>query len=147
MQVPKRACIFLISFSQFLTSHATLLHKNIFAKKSFRLPLSLVKIIAFILSLYILLLSGMPCTDAQDCNLSTTTQVSATQNHDNHQHESEHCPPLCHCSCCSVAVSKLPTFALVYKKLPLANQLKFSFYHSHYLTGFLEAVWQPPKYC
>lgn len=129
------------------TPSATPLHLKTCITQLHNLPLPLVKIIAFIFSLYILLLSGMPCTDAQDCNLPTTTQVSATQSHDNHQHESEHCPPFCHCSCCSVAVSKLPTFALVYKKLPLANQLKFSFYHSHHLTGFLEAVWQPPKYC
>ena len=127
------------------TPPATPLHLKTCKTELQNLSLPLVKIIAFIFSLYILLLSGMPCTDAQDCNLPTTTQMSATQSHDNHQHESEHCPPLCHCSCCSVAVSKLPTFALVYKKLPLANQLKFSFYHSHHTSGFLEAVWQPPK--
>ena len=126
---------------------ATLLHKKIFAKKSFRLPLSLVKIIAFILSLYILLLSGMPCTDAQDCNLPTTTQVSTTQNHGNHQHESEHCPPLCHCSCCSVAVSKMPLLTISYLKPATISKQKTSFYQFHHLTGFLEAVWQPPKYC
>ncbi|OJU29406.1 MAG: hypothetical protein BGN92_03430 [Sphingobacteriales bacterium 41-5] len=106
-----------------------------------------MKIIAFIFSLYILLLSGMPCTDAQDCNLPTTTQVSATQSHDNHQHETEHCPPLCHCSCCSVAVSKMPLLAFTYVKPTFVVKENFSFYKSHHLTGFLEAVWQPPKSC
>ena len=129
------------------TPSATPLHLKTCITQLQNLPLPLVKIIAFIFSLYILLLSGMPCTDAQDCNLPTTTQVSATQSHDNHQHETEHCPPLCHCSCCSVAVSKMPLLAFTYVKPTFVVKENFSFYKSHHLTGFLEAVWQPPKYC
>jgi len=129
------------------TPSATPLHLKTCITQLQNLPLPLVKIIAFIFSLYILLLSGMPCTDAQDCNLPTTTQVSTTQNHGNHQHESEHCPPLCHCSCCSVAVSKMPLLAFTYVKPTFVVKENFSFYKSHHLTGFLEAVWQPPKSC
>ena len=126
---------------------ATPLHLKTCKTELQNLSLPLVKIIAFIFSLYILLLSGMPCTDAQDCNLPTTTQVSTTQNHGNHQHESEHCPPLCHCSCCSVAVSKMPLLTISYLKPATISKQKTSFYQSHHLTGFLEAVWQPPKSC
>ena len=103
-----------------------------------------MKWVSFMLCIYFMLLSVMPCSDGEECNAPIQTSISAIDDHGNHSHESEMCSPFCTCLCCGQFVSTASDEASI-------SQLKF---HSTptlaiYQSGFsLEvdlAIWQPPK--
>jgi hypothetical protein len=58
-----------------------------------------MKFFATILSLYILLLTAIPCVDHPEDH--TLQKIEITQSAtDNHQHEGDQCSPFCTCDCC-----------------------------------------------
>lgn len=95
--------------------------------------------IAFILSLYVLVLIAIPCVDVQIASSGSATQ--SEQHH--HENEGDHCSPFCTCSCCATAVIfmdfavQLSSFSLVEKQ--------YSFYCAGFYDGPEVNIWQPPK--
>jgi len=63
-----------------------------------------VKFFFFILSGFMLYMSCLPCGDGIECNEKAPIEISATDNHREHNHESEACTPFCTCSCCAVSI-------------------------------------------
>lgn len=103
---------------------------------------SIRQIVTTILSVYLLILMVMPCTDAHSkMGAATNTQIS--QAHDDH-HDLEICSPFCVCSGCTAAVmlQAVITFEVFhfeshYKNVPgLYESIVSSFYGS---------IWQPPQ--
>ncbi|WP_338875903.1 DUF6660 family protein [Spirosoma sp. SC4-14] len=104
--------------------------------------------ICVFLSVYILLLSGLPCADG-DIELRAESQI-ATLATDDHPHPTNHaggdqCSPLCVCSCCGTVVDTPSLFQFSY--LP-----KIQFRPSQCfgpVTTDLSAptlpTWQPPQ--
>jgi hypothetical protein len=69
-----------------------------------------MKALAFFLSFYIVLLSGMPCVDVVKYNTSQKVELSQNTTND-HQNDIDHCSPFCTCQCCQANfyVSNTPT--------------------------------------
>ena len=59
-----------------------------------------MKFFTFIMSFFLLYLSCLPCGDSKECNVKAPVEISANDNHQQHNHESEACSPFCTCSCC-----------------------------------------------
>ncbi|WP_346770863.1 DUF6660 family protein [Flavobacterium filum] len=105
-----------------------------------------MKLFAFFMAIYILVLSAVPCSDVHnDCN-DKKTKTELTQNHDHQQDQDDNCTPFCTCTCCSASVIavdfvpfqiKNPTVFHISEKVSLRN---FTF-----ISNFFGSIWQPPK--
>jgi len=105
-------------------------------------PMIKMKILAFILAIYILAITAIPCVDGLNGGNFCNTEISknATDNHENHL---DHCSPFCTCDCCASPVIyqsyviQFNSFTLKYKH--------FSQYFSKYKSSVFLSIWQPPK--
>jgi len=101
------------------------------------------RILAFLLSFYILGLVSIPCAD-KDLNLMDHRQTHITHE-DSGEHAEHHdgCSPFCTCSCCNISME--PVMALLLpSEVTVIRELEFFFlpdFHSDYVLSF----WEPPK--
>lgn len=105
-----------------------------------------MKVFAFFMAIYILVLSAVPCSDVHnDCD-DNSNKTELTKNHDHHQDQDDNCTPFCTCTCCSASVIALdfvpfqiknPTVFHISEKVTIRN---FSF-----ISNFFGSIWQPPK--
>ncbi len=102
-----------------------------------------MRFLASILSVYLLLLTAVPCIDAHADNVLHKTTLSQ-EKQDNHQHsDSDSCSPFCACNCCATSVvfqiyqAKLNCFSFSEKQYFPVSSVCFS--------NPLASIWQPPK--
>jgi hypothetical protein len=103
-----------------------------------------MKWFVYILSLYLLAISCIPCTDevatldnsTQTILLLTDTQTDASQ-------ETDLCSPLCVCSCCAGFVLSTVQHTLP-KAIGFSQAIK-SLYKQESLSCLSFSIWQPPK--
>jgi len=101
-----------------------------------------MKLFAYILSLYILLLIGIPCGDASGCNMLHESGI-ASPSTEHHHNDVDHCSPFCTCDCCACPaanpdnVNDFTIFSLFQK-----YNSEFS---SAYISALFISIWQPPK--
>jgi hypothetical protein len=103
-----------------------------------------MRIIATILSFYILILTAIPCIDVPHNHALHETEQTELPN-DNHQDDINHCSPFCTCTCCASPII-YQAFAVILQSFLFANEV-----HSEYKSSFLPtiniSIWQPPKLC
>jgi hypothetical protein len=101
-----------------------------------------MKLIAYILALYVVTLTILPCIDGNEGNGSIKTELSSNKSHTDHN-ELDHCSPFCSCSCCSSpvvfqnAIVALDFYSIVQKAIPE--------YKASYISSTHRSIWQPPK--
>ena len=108
------------------------------------LYLHLMKICSFIFSFFLLYISCLPCGDSQECNQKALQTITATTNHQDHQHSNEACTPFCSCSCCPASVISQP-LAKVQSERPFPGSQKFPLQNDSFLSQEFSSIWQPPK--
>lgn len=108
-----------------------------------------VRLFCSILAIIMLVLSCIPCSDAEI--FATSNQQSHTVKNDgnsSHSSDQEHkdlCSPFCQCSCCAVAYA-LPSSAIPKIEIRVAiSEKAFAFYSQHRPEGISLPVWQPPQ--
>ena len=96
-----------------------------------------MKWIPFILCIYILALSIIPCTDG-----TTDACKEKIEHHDHSEDEDDGCTPFCVCSCCG----SLFTFSDIVSYFSFNSKIseKIDSYSSHYFSSYLEEIWHPP---
>ncbi len=110
-----------------------------FLSLSFNLQM---KIFAYILSFYILVLTAIPCIDIPQDN--TLLKIEQSQKAtDNHQNESDNCSPFWPCNCCIPPVIS-QAYTLQFDCYPF-SQKHFPEYKSAFVSSVYTAIWQPPK--
>lgn len=107
-----------------------------------------MKIINFILSIYLVALSCLPCADMEESSLSHLSSEIA-QNHEGHTHdkESDLCSPFCSCNCCG-SITLIFVSQLNFELIPFSTSLieaKETFYISKHFSNFYGSIWQPPQ--
>jgi hypothetical protein len=109
-----------------------------------------MKLITNILSLYILLLATLPCADEAgwcvfDVESTIGVELHQSGNHDHKNDCSDHCSPLCTCSCCQITV-RTPAKIHLGITPPVISFSDPSSLESLLkdLTS-LDDIWQPPK--
>ncbi|WP_073370954.1 DUF6660 family protein [Flavobacterium fluvii] len=104
-----------------------------------------MKIINCIFSIYLIVLSCLPCADLEVGSLSHPSQ-EITSNTDKHSHEKSNdaCSPFCVCNCCGSQILVYQTnysFSsfrnIIYTKVPECQSLLTSSYFG--------SIWQPPQ--
>lgn len=99
---------------------------------------------AFLLGIYILLLSFLPCADSRECTAPAETRISALSGHEGHQHAQESCTPFCMCACCgtTVILQQAVFFPVTPTVVPQRRMVPGNTAFQSYDFG---AVWQPPQ--
>jgi hypothetical protein len=99
----------------------------------------------YILSLYLLVLSCIPCADEKPVHsFSASSFINAQTESEHPVHTDDACSPLCICTCCSGftiqtnALTSIQTF-------PVAFQNKLPFYKQAHCQDLAYSIWQPPK--
>ncbi len=73
-----------------------------------------MRLLAVLLSLYILILTAYPCTDhTEDVVDGHQTELAVQEHHhDHHDGESDTCSPFCQCVCCQIHIEEPLVFNL-----------------------------------
>lgn len=97
-------------------------------------------------SLYILVLSGIPCQADDDCCIEETF---ANATHARSKEQAKHpayprpCSPFF--ACCACHGFLVPDAGLALQRYQPAPQQQNSFYQAAALPDFTRSIWQPPK--
>ncbi|AEI52064.1 DUF6660 family protein [Runella slithyformis] len=106
-----------------------------------------VKILAVILSMYLLVLSGLPCRDGEDCNALNNGKISSSKtNHTDHHSDTKSCSPFC--TCCGSVISlgfHSPVSVPDNQTSFFTQKVKIAFYNDSFFSNFYGNIWQPPK--
>jgi hypothetical protein len=104
-----------------------------------------MKWFVYLFSLYILLLSGVPCNANDDCCMDEIAQTTASNKQTGNSDHKPVCPcsPFFACGACHGAV--VPNIIIEFSKnLPPVTRLQY-FYTVQPLFNFPSSIWQPPK--
>ena len=106
-----------------------------------------MKIINIILSLYLVVLSCLPCADMK-LNSLADSSIKVISNHENHSHDKENdlCPPFCVCNCCGTQIFNFSQeFSFEFRKIPTEIPTQIPSYKSILISNFYGSIWQPPQ--
>ncbi len=104
--------------------------------------------ISFILSLYLAILSFVPCNDGLiECTgpFESNTEIQSNE-HDHSDHADDHCTPFCICVCCGSIIS-LPSSHFIHEmNMDISTRCLFT-YRFDYSLEYVGGVWHPPAHC
>nr|NQU90277.1 hypothetical protein [Bacteroidota bacterium] len=100
-----------------------------------------MKFIAVILSVYVMVLTAMPCADVFAADTNSVTLEVFEQSH-SHSHDVDLCSPFCFCDCCQTLsqITKHFIFQI--------NLVSFNLSMSSLVQDEIECAisfWRPPK--
>ncbi len=115
------------------------------SKKQFYIHDIAMRFVAVFLSVYILLLSCMPCGDVKDCKeLNGNRTEYSTSAHSGHENDIETCSPFCSCLCCG-QTANFGIYTAEIKCTIYSTTPKFFFPSASFQSEFHSSIWQPPK--
>jgi len=98
--------------------------------------------LAFILSVYILILTAMPCVDVnKECALQKAELTQTTNQ--NHHNDIDCCSPFCTCDCCATHVIQKEN--VIHFDFTTIPQKCVTEYTSFYISSTYASIWHPPK--
>jgi hypothetical protein len=106
-----------------------------------------MKIANFILSVYLILLSCLPCAD-MDVKSLAHTAIEFSQKEANHSHDTANdlCTPFCVCNCCGVQfLSYQPAILIDFPVASTLIKIASPTYKSIFSSHFFGSIWQPPQ--
>lgn len=102
-----------------------------------------MRVVAFVMSVLILYMATLPCTDRGHSRIGAK-QCLVSEAGDHTQRQADHCTPFCVCSCCATLV----IVQSPYHTNPLAPQMSKKTY-THYVNPLnmevANTIWQPPQ--
>lgn len=103
-----------------------------------------LKAISYILSIYVVFLSMLPCSDGMEYFSAQISPVQQAAEHQNHNDEPELCSPFCKCSCCGI--SMYTPIALAHITIVNEEYVELSSFAPVFnLEEPASTIWQPPK--
>jgi len=100
-----------------------------------------MKFIAAIFSIYILLLTGVPCADEHFADADSTCVELPAQD-DSHSDNADLCSPFCFCACCQIL--SFPEIHDYRHISTLSFDLMPAYIEQNYFT-LTSSFWRPPK--
>ncbi|MCF7561605.1 hypothetical protein L3X39_13240 [Sabulilitoribacter multivorans] len=102
-----------------------------------------MKLLAFILSLYIFALNLAPCEDNAALDNEVKTEISQAIGDDHQHQDSDLCSPFCICQCCHINATHFKFVNIKFNTIYISTQDFF------YLSGtekdFTTSILQPPR--
>ena len=104
-----------------------------------------MRLLAVLLSLYILVLDVYPCVD-HDLGHTGTVQAQMMDTHDQQGDDwaAEACSPFCACSCCGVSVDEHLSFEMAVP-VPVVEAWVLPMASGYKDTDALASIWRPPQ--
>lgn len=104
-----------------------------------------MKWITAILSLYLVFLSSLPCSDIEETSPIHERTEFASDNH-SHEKQNDLCSPFCICNCCGTHVLSYQSANIFEFKVPSAViSILLPSYKSVFISNFYGSIWQPPQ--
>lgn len=101
----------------------------------------------FILALYFMVLTIMPCNDVHQQSGSSKTEQFSNIEESHSKDKGDICSPLCICNCCQITVTAFKIEPLI--AFPEQIQFYFSkkilFQKNNFAYQVYDHIWQPPK--
>lgn len=106
----------------------------------------IVKVIRFILAIYVIALSVYPCSDPYTCKdeLQQGEQVANVSDHEHSDDEQDVCTPFCICSCCAAHI-RLSIVSDVDFAGAIHNTKEAIPYIEKQVLSDHNHIWQPPR--
>ena len=102
-----------------------------------------MKILAFILSIYIFVLNIAPCEDYTVLDNEVNTEISQAVGDDHNHLSSDLCSPFCICQCCHINTTHFKIVNIMFETSNFSTQDFF------YLNGlekeFTTSILEPPR--
>ncbi len=103
-----------------------------------------MKFFISLLTVYMLLLSCIPCSDSGNCtDKEGLTELISHAGDDEHNDVENICTPFCVCACCSVPVFQAANNISI-AKYSLLPQLNF-YMVENFISTSEGGIWQPPR--
>ncbi|MEM1405143.1 MAG: DUF6660 family protein [Bacteroidota bacterium] len=101
-----------------------------------------MRLFAFILSLFLLGLSVVPCADGANDESIEITSVNTDGDRD-HESDEDLCSPFCVCQCCHSHF--VANHAFYPNLMSLLNMIENTAYNAFFTKGHLDSILQPPQ--
>ncbi len=102
-----------------------------------------MKMFCFIMSMYVLLLTAVPCYSESNCNDKISTEQTGSQPHDDRDNDCSYCSPFFACGTCTG--TDISGSGVDFINIFLSEVTLIPIYKSQYLSFFFDTIWQPPK--
>jgi hypothetical protein len=103
------------------------------------------KFFSILLSLYIVVLTLVPCVDHDlGTNSYSNGNVVAGQV-SQHQEDQDCCSPFCNCACCGLSIEVAKIFVME-QQISLLQSVSCTA-NPRVKSGYSFSIWQPPKSC
>ncbi len=102
-----------------------------------------VKILAFILSIYILALNFTPCGDSKSLDSLDNTELSQTFDVDHDHNALDSCSPFCICQCCQINIDIVDFYS--YTLISEDNFKGNPSYKNSVTQEVSHSLYQPPQ--
>lgn len=103
-----------------------------------------MRFFCYILSIYIVFLTSLPCIDQPLQNHVEKTELGGNSNHQHH--DGDDCSPFCTCNCCGTPVIQ-QDFFVHFDAFTLLQEYDLPEYISVFTSDYLKSIWQPPQFC
>lgn len=128
--------------------HLTLYLTFLFCARTVKcIILHKMRLSIYILSLYLLALAVIPCSDvAYTSTVMQDLVVTSTSGHNDPNNDiNDICSPFCQCTCCSItATSKFTSLKLQLAK-PAMPSSTYPVWKASFVSNYYGNIWQPPK--
>ncbi|WP_114790605.1 DUF6660 family protein [Niabella yanshanensis] len=107
-----------------------------------------MKLFTLVFSLYLMVVSLLPCSDARnECNSSSgQSQVEQASNHNHQNDHNDICSPFCACTCCNIIAGfALQPIKAIDLKPGLTGTLQYPVHSTFFISAYFGNIWQPPK--
>lgn len=106
-----------------------------------------MKFVHLILSIYIIALSCLPCTDAENNIRNKEISVRVQEKSASNEHHDDACSPFCICNCCHSSGFYKTTDYVTSATIEINTENPKIEYSPVFFSNFSISIWQPPKLC
>lgn len=104
-----------------------------------------MKIVNYIFSIYLIMLSCLPCADMEiGSPMDSSKEITSKNENHSHDKDNDTCSPFCVCNCCGSQgfVSNIPCDFLSFKN---SIDTRIPEYKSTITCNYFGSIWQPPQ--
>ena len=102
-----------------------------------------MKILCFILSLYVVFLATTPCCSDDNCNDEIKTEQTDNHSQDHKDSDCNICSPFLTCGTCTGFNFPTVFFSLTPPAITLTTKIPINY--SSFSSNYFPSIWQPPK--
>ena len=103
-----------------------------------------MRVLACILSIYVVILTAIPCVDKLTEDHLPQTGIGGKVDAGHQHHDGDQCSPFCTCNCCATPVIQ-QEFFIQFDNFTFLHEYTANEYISVFTSDYLSSIWQPPQ--